>query len=79
MPYSQRQFTCPDCGMGVLRRRSNGSVVRCPPCAVSHSAETQRQLNARSGPLYQEWAWANLEAALRALSSPAPGECLIEA
>lgn len=60
MPYSQRSFTCPDCGTPVLRRRAKGSVVRCPPCAIEYSAESARQLHAHSGPLYDKWLLGNL-------------------
>lgn len=67
MPYSPKPFTCIDCGEPVIRRRAKGSQVRCQVCAIEYSAETQRQLHAREGPIFEKWLLANAAGAGRSI------------
>ena len=70
MPYLLRTFNCGDCGAQVAKRAALGATVFCVPCNIEHSAECQRQLNARSGPYYERWLWANRLAVRRRKNWP---------
>lgn len=72
MPYAERVFKCPDCGQPVKRRANPARVIRCLEHAVAHSAEVQRQLHAKQGPLYDEWVQANRAALVRQVRQFAP-------
>ncbi|HEV2371393.1 MAG TPA: hypothetical protein VGS19_04410 [Streptosporangiaceae bacterium] len=59
----------------MIKRANKHAEIRCVPHAIAYHQEAVRQLARHSGPVWDRWRVANLVAAQRVLSSPAPGEC----